>query len=280
MRCYLCGSCDFTPRKGVVRDNPALHVLECNSCGLVQLDSSAHIQPGHYESSNMHPDESLERWIAGTAPDDDRRYAALEESLAGKRVLDFGSGTGEFLRRAARVAASVAGVEPERRAHQLYRDGIQLFPSLEAIPATAAFDVITAFHVLEHLADPREALKSLAAYLNPGGRLIVEVPSASDALLTLYDSDAFSRFTYWSAHLFLFTPETIRRVIEQAGLRAAAIEQVQRYPLSNHLYWLSHQKPGGHERWGFLDSPALHAAYTAALAAAGKCDTLVAHIER
>jgi 2-polyprenyl-3-methyl-5-hydroxy-6-metoxy-1,4-benzoquinol methylase len=280
MHCYLCEGSDFAVRKGVVRDNPGLRVLECAACGLVQLDSFEHIQPGHYESGNMHPHESLDTWISGTAPDDDRRFASLKDRLAERRVLDFGSGTGEFLRRAAHVAKTVAGVEPERRAHQLYGADMQLYTSIESIPRGTTFDVITAFHVVEHLTDPRGTLKSLSTFLDRGGRLIVEVPSASDALLTLYDSDAFSRFTYWSAHLFLFTPDSLRRVIEQAGLKAAEVEQVQRYPLSNHLYWLSKQKPGGHAQWAYLDSPALHAAYTAALAAVGKCDTLVAHIER
>ena len=57
---------------------------------------------------------------------------------------------------------------------------------------------------LEHLADPRGTLVQLAQHLRPHGRIVVEVPSSADALLTLYDCDAFRRFTYWSQHLFLF----------------------------------------------------------------------------
>ncbi len=52
--------------------------------------------------------------------------------------------------------------------------------------------------------------------------------------------------------------------------------QVQRYPLSNHLHWLAHGKPGGHKTWGFLDSAELDAAYAATLARVGACDTLIA----
>ena len=47
-------------------------------------------------------------------------------------------------------------------------------------------------------------LKELAACLKNGGRLVVEVPSSEDALLTLYKNDAFQHFSYWSQHLFLF----------------------------------------------------------------------------
>lgn len=102
------------------------------------------------------------------------------------------------------------------------------------------------FHVVEHLPDPRAILKTLASMLAKNGRMVIEVPSSEDVLLTLYDSDAFQRFTYWCQHLYLFNAETLRRLAEQAGLRIVSIQQYQRYPLSNHLYWLSQDKPGGH----------------------------------
>jgi 2-polyprenyl-3-methyl-5-hydroxy-6-metoxy-1,4-benzoquinol methylase len=141
------------------------------------------------------------------------------------------------------------------------------------------YDLITAFHVIEHLADPRAMLKTLASKLADNGRMVIEVPSSDDALLSLYDSEAFQKFTYWSQHLFLFSVETLRRLAEQAGLRIVTIQQYQRYPLSNHLHWLSRCEPGGHAKWAFLDSPELTAAYSSALAKMGKCDTLLAHLE-
>jgi len=122
-------------------------------------------------------------------------------------------------------------------------------------------------------------LKTLAQKLSKNGRLVVEVPNSEDALLTLYDSDSFQRFTYWSQHLYLFNAETLRRLAEQAGLRIVSILQYQRYPLSNHLHWLSKGKPGGHQEWAYLDTPEMKAAYANALAAVAKCDTLIAHLE-
>lgn len=142
------------------------------------------------------------------------------------------------------------------------------------------YDLITAFHVVEHLPDPRSIVRELAARLKDGGRMVIEVPSSEDALLTLYENDAFQRFNYWSQHLFLFNAETLRLLTTQAGLRVLSIQQFQRYPLSNHLYWLSRNQPGGHKHWSFLDSPELKNAYANTLAAVGKCDTLIAHLER
>jgi hypothetical protein len=139
--------------------------------------------------------------------------------------------------------------------------------------------LITAFHVVEHLSDPIAVLKTLAEKLSKNGRMVVEVPSSGDALLTLYDSSAFQHFTYWSQHLFLFNAETLRHLANKAGLRIVSIQQYQRYPLSNHLHWLSQGEPGGHQKWAFLDSPELKAAYANALASVAMCDTLIAHLE-
>jgi hypothetical protein len=122
-------------------------------------------------------------------------------------------------------------------------------------------------------------LRTLAGMLAENGRIVIEVPSSKDALLTLYDSETFQRFSYWSQHLFLFNAETLRRLAEQAGLCIVTIQQYQRYPLSNHLHWLSQGKPGGHQKWAFLDIPELKTAYASALAQMGKCDTLIAHLE-
>jgi 2-polyprenyl-3-methyl-5-hydroxy-6-metoxy-1,4-benzoquinol methylase len=280
MKCYLCNHADLVVRKGSVRDEPALQILECTNCGLVALSSLKHIEAGHYEDSGMHGDDlpSIETWLREAEHDDQRRFEMLKPALANRRVLDFGCGAAGFVRKAQSLAAEVAGVEPERRVREYWADTMALYGNLE--DAGGSYDLITAFHVVEHLPDPRSMLGDLAARLNDRGRLVIEVPSSEDALLTLYDSGAFQRFTYWSQHLFLFNAETLRRLVRQAKLRVVSIQQFQRYPLSNHLYWLSRGQAGGHKQWSFLDTPALTEAYAAALAALGKSDTLIAYLER
>lgn len=280
MNCYLCESTSFNLRKGQVRDAPDLKILECIHCGLVTLSSLGHIQSGFYEESGMHGAEPtpMETWLRDTDWDDQRRFDMLKPMLPNKKLLDFGCGAAGFLRKARRLADTVAGIELERRVRE-YRDGqLTIYPDTES--AGGGYDLITAFHVVEHLPDPRAMLKTLANMLADNGRMVIEVPSSEDALLTLYDSEAFQHFTYWSQHLFLFNAETLRRLAEQAGLRIVAIRQYQRYPLSNHLHWLSQGKPGGHQKWNFLDSTELQMAYANALAAMGKCDTLIVNLER
>lgn len=279
MKCYLCGG-SARARKGVVRDSPELRVMECSDCGLVQLDSFEHIYPGFYEGSGMHgPNQiSIESWLRETEGDDRRRFETLMPFLPNCRVLDFGCGAGGFLQRAHDLAAVVVGIELEERVRSYWNGRIKILSDIDQ--TDDQWDLITAFHVLEHLPDPVRLLRKMGSKLSENGRLFLEVPSANDALLMLYDNNDFQNFTYWSQHFFLFTPDTLRRVAKRAGLEVISIQQHQRYPLSNHLHWLSKGKPGGHQAWSFLDSPELSAAYSAALASIGQCDTLIAHLQQ
>lgn len=276
-QCYLCGSTEFTYRDGHVRDINQLKIHECLHCGLVYLSSFDHINEGFYEESGMLGGEvNIESYRHASRQDDERRYKYLKNVLSTKSVLDFGCGAGGFLSLANQVTQSITGLELDQniRGHLENVEGIRMFASLDELKG--CYDIITMFHVLEHLSDPARILSQLSAHLNPEGRIIVEIPNSDDALLTLYGNEAFSRFTYWSCHLYLFNPSTLSLVADKAGLKVDFIQQVQRYPLSNHLYWLANGKPGGHEHWGYLDSYELHAAYEKQLASIGKCDTLLA----
>lgn len=278
--CYLCGEKGYTVRPGVVRDKPELEIRECCDCGLVFLASFDHITEGFYENSGMHAGAvERESWQRETAWDDDRRFRWLRRVIENKSVLDVGCGNGGFLLRAREVATRVGGVEPENSLKEWFQqENLPVFSSLDEVSGN--FDVITLFHVLEHIPDPRDFLARLADRLTEGGQIVVEVPSADDALLTLYQSESFSHFTYWSCHLFLFNQKTLSQVGKQAGLTVNYIMQTQRYSLANHLYWLAKGKPGGHQKWSFIDSPELHHHYEKQLAAIGACDTILASFSR
>lgn len=280
MNCYLCDSTDFNIRKGAVRDAPDLKVLECTCCGLVALSSLDHIQSGFYEDSGMHGAEPIpiETWLKNTEWDDQRRFDMLKSMLPNKKLLDFGCGAAGFLNKAKHIADTAVGVELEQRVREHWDGVIPIHTNIKS--AEGRYDLITAFHVIEHLHNPKKMLSELAELLDDNGCMVVEVPSSDDALLTIYDSNDFQDFTYWSQHLFLFNPETLKQLAAQAGLRVLAIQQYQRYPISNHLHWLSQGKPGGHHKWSFLDSHELNSAYANSLAAVGRCDTIIGYFEK
>lgn len=279
MNCYLCESTSFTKRNGQVRDAKEIHILECDNCGLVTLSSMDHIYPSFYEKSGMHGAVPIPmaEWLKETEWDDQRRFDMVKAMLPNRRLLDFGCGAAGFLRLAKNLSAEVTGIEQEIRVREYWAGQINIVSAIEA--TSGEYDIITAFHVIEHLSDPRALLRSLTQKLVPNGRMIVEVPSANDALITLYDCDAFQQFTYWSQHLYLFNASTLEILARQAGLRVAAVQHYQRYPLSNHLHWLCQGKPGGHQRWAFLDTLELRDAYANTLAALGKTDTLIIHLD-
>ena len=280
MKCNLCNSQNYKKRKGTVRDNKNLEIFECCDCGLVFLSEDEHINESFYENSNMHQSFDFYKWRNETFVDDTRRFEFLKNSLVNKKVLDFGSGNGGFLELTKNISKKVLGVELEKAIIPFYKEKkIPLENNLDNI--SDKFDIITSFHVIEHIKEPFEILNKLKNLLQDNGKLIIEVPNANDVLLTIYENEAFSNFTYWSCHLYLYTQHTLNLLAKQAGFEVEFIKHIQRYPLSNHLYWLSKNRPGGHEKWGnFFDSAELTKAYENQLASLGTTDTIIACLKK
>lgn len=127
-----------------------------------------------------------------------------------KRHLDIGCSLGILLQRVqAEYGNQAVGVEPgEAHRARAIQNGLTVYPSLEALEAAGEghFDLISLVHVLEHLPDPVGYLIHLRqTLLTPDGRLLVEVPN-------LYAHDSFE-----IAHLFAFSPHTLRQTLQQSG---------------------------------------------------------------
>jgi 2-polyprenyl-3-methyl-5-hydroxy-6-metoxy-1,4-benzoquinol methylase len=282
MVCYLCGKSDFVDRPGKVRDIEEIKVIECTNCGLVTLSRTDYISERHYEEGKMHSTEiSINDWLKSTETDDQRRFEMFKPKLIGKNILDFGCGNGGFLLLSKPYANKTIGIELEERMQPFFEEQkLKVWNSLKEATenSTDRYDLITAFHVFEHLSDPASVLVDLSKLLHENGEIIIEVPSSEDALLTLYKNEAFSNFTYWSQHLFLFNQHTMVDLIRKSGLKLNYVKQVQRYGLANHLYWLSNDRPGGHAIWSFLSSKELDKVYAQQLSSIGRSDTILASI--
>ena len=214
-----------------------------------------------------------------TKIDDLRRLEQHKDLLKDKEVLDFGCGSGGFLREIQQFSNKAVGIELEKRVKNYWNGTIEINQTLdEVLSKDEKFDVITLFHVLEHLKDPINMLKKISKCLRPEGRIIIEVPSSEDALLTLYECEPFQNFSYWSQHLFLFNNKTLELLIQKSGLTIHSIENYQRYTLNNHLYWLSKGLPNGHNIWSFLNSDELNSSYSETLKKIKKTDTLLAYV--
>ena len=282
MNCYLCNNSSFSLIKDRVRDRDDINVLKCDRCGLVFLDQKDHINSTFYEQGGMGKTLDLGN-ITGTTDhiDTEKRFKLHKELFINKKILDFGCGQGSLLKKikTSGIAKELFALEPSNKHQENLKGDFKVFPDIEEIPAES-MDVITLFHVLEHIKDPLAVLNALYTKLAKTGKIIIEVPSSTDILVNLYDCRAFSDFTYWSCHLYLFNEKTLRILLEKTKFKINSIKQYQRYTLANHLHWLAKGKPAGHIEWDFLDDEILQAQYEKKLAEIGQCDSLIAIIEK
>ena len=161
--------------------------------------------------------------------------------------------------------------------NKLNDEGIKCFRNLSE--TTEKFDTIFCFHTLEHLSNPLEILCELREHLCDGGTLILEVPHANDFLLRYLNSEQFKKFTLWSQHLILHTRVSLNVILQAAGFKRIIIQGKQRYKVSNHLYWLSNEQPGGHKtELSAIDTDELTKSYESSLKMIDATDTLVAVI--
>lgn len=145
------------------------------------------------------------------------KYRMIRAFAPDGNLLDFGCGSGDFLDHMHHWGYRVLGVEPSQRARKLAAHrGLTTLASLEELPSESSFRVITLWHVLEHLHDPRATLSALSKCLESGGLLVIAVPDRESADAEFYGA-------YWAAwdvprHLWHFRKQDIRRLVESCGL--------------------------------------------------------------
>jgi SAM-dependent methyltransferase len=144
--------------------------------------------------------------------------------IAPGRLLDVGCGKGWFLAAARDAGWKVVGVEfaPTSAATAHLTHGVDVVPGdFLKVPLDGEFDVITMWHVLEHLSDPVAAMARAAELLRPGGRLLVSVPNI-DSLQARLGGELWFHLDL-PRHLFHFGPRSLSALAERAGLRVARI---------------------------------------------------------
>ena len=262
------------------RDTSELNVWRDTVSGVIYIDDfytgdSTYIE-GSYRDGEAKKLDILAPDYERSA-DATRRFKSNLKFVAGKKIGDFGCGSGDFLKLVQPYCKSVVGIELQKNYVQaLNSEGVSCVEELAKIE-DESLDVLVSFHVIEHLPKPLEVLAELKRKMVPGGMMLIEVPHANDFLLSAAQCEEFKQFTLWSQHLILHTRESLKRMLEHVGLIDVLIEGVQRYPLSNHLNWLANGKGGGHRSsFAALDSDSLHDAYQSALARNDSTDTLVA----
>jgi 2-polyprenyl-3-methyl-5-hydroxy-6-metoxy-1,4-benzoquinol methylase len=205
-------------------------MVQCANCGLIRQnprpvwDSLQYYYQEDYVSHVPIIDDEpsiIRRW--------DRRWGmykllnAVQEKQPKGRLLDIGAGTGVFLAEAIRRGNwSVVGLEPSRHAAEYARQRLDAtiyndsFPSDALTELAGQFDLITMWHVAEHLADPLGSFEQIHNLLKPEGWFIFTIPNYESWDLRVFGD-------YWVGwdlprHLFVFPKNSLTKMLAQCGL--------------------------------------------------------------
>lgn len=235
--CSVCGSsncelfCTAFDRFLGKRD-PLWEIRRCRSCGFgwtfppLEPEQIGDHYPAHYTGE---VEATVRAFLSGRLlgsrswRKETEKVRLVERFIPAGRILDVGCGDGKFLwaleprrwdrhgvERNARVvdyvSSSIAGI-------RLVAGGVF---SRELAPAS--FDVITFWHVLEHLPDPRRILKRLVQLLVPGGWVVISLPNLASLQARIFRH-------YWYAfddvprHLYHFSPPSLDLLLREAGFQ-------------------------------------------------------------
>jgi 2-polyprenyl-3-methyl-5-hydroxy-6-metoxy-1,4-benzoquinol methylase len=133
------------------------------------------------------------------------------------RILDIGAGTGDFLSVAKNDGWETIGVEPSDRAKAIAKNKGVSFVSATSELENHSFDVISMWHVLEHVPDLYKQIKELKRLLKPTGTLIIAVPNFKS-----FDAKHYGKF--WAAfdvpiHFWHFSKTAIKLLFEKEEMK-------------------------------------------------------------
>jgi len=157
-----------------------------------------------------------------------RKYLLIKRENPDKNLLDIGCGTGYFLNYMQKKNYQVYGVEKEKDAREFAINNFD-------IPVTSPdnflkqtqneqYDIITLWHVLEHIQNFNEYLKSTYNKLNKDGILIIALPNHQS-----YDAKYYKQ--HWAGydvprHLWHFDPDTMEKVIKNHGFKISKLKKL------------------------------------------------------
>jgi 2-polyprenyl-3-methyl-5-hydroxy-6-metoxy-1,4-benzoquinol methylase len=232
-RCPICNTNDFSPWlscEDYTSSHETFTLVKCASCSFVVTNPRPNetTLPNYYLSDQYISHSGKTNGIIGFLYLWARTYTLqwklklIQKLNSRGTLLDYGCGTGQLLAVFKKKGWDIAGVEPSASARQQATKitGIKIANQLNE-HAGQQFDIITLWHVLEHISDLRTKLAELKSLLKSDGTLLIAVPN-------LESSDAKHYKNYWAGydvprHLWHFSKSTITSLVQSEGLHVTHI---------------------------------------------------------
>jgi 2-polyprenyl-3-methyl-5-hydroxy-6-metoxy-1,4-benzoquinol methylase len=242
--CIACNGCDIeeylqAPDRYHGRSE-LYRLVRCRSCSLVWLqDPPSPAEMGQHYG----PDYDRAVALAGRDPRRWSRRCEIVQSLkTGGVILDLGCSDGGFLGGLDGSKWRMYGIEmsPEVAKAAEQRTGAEVFVGdvLQAPFAPGMFDVITCFHVFEHLYQPKAILGRVRDWLKPGGLFFAMMPNIDSAGVRVFKS-------YWYGlelprHLYHFSPRSLRTLARSVGLEEISITTSREVFIEASTHYIMH----------------------------------------
>ncbi len=226
MTCELCGTSVWTEHVRDVADyltGETFSVRRCETCHLMVTEP----MPGDDVIDRYYPPRyRTERQKLSAGFRVRRRASAVSDRPTGwpRRLLDIGCGSGDFALEMCRRGWETAVTEINPAVLEGLRvHGIQAKPAAVAAREgfVEPFDVITCWHVLEHVEHPLAVMKWARAHLKPDGTLQVAVPNIVSWQAKMFGRNWFHLDV--PRHRYHFSPKTLTRLLHEAGFEIVAM---------------------------------------------------------
>ncbi|MFZ5516786.1 MAG: class I SAM-dependent methyltransferase [Candidatus Zhuqueibacterota bacterium] len=251
--CLICGYSSGNVVTEKVRDSSEFKVMRCSNCSHIQLypTPSQELDRKFYDENtqlkNWGGTKNIELFKQNSYHDTIRRVHYAEQIFGEKeknkyKMLEIGAGYGffvqELLLRDYNIIGQEISTEKILTAQKHYK---VILKDLDYNEFQNHFDGIFMFQVLEHIIDPIKFLKMIRNSLKNNGKLIIEVPNASD--INLLNIKSYNDWYWQRAHIHYFNKKSLRHVLYEVGFKDINFIPVQRYSIVNMMNWYLNRQP-------------------------------------
>ena len=230
LQCPVCGGNSYEPFLTCTDffvSGETFQIKGCNNCGLKITENTEDEENigTYYQSEEYISHSNTTKGLINTVYHrvrlymlgQKRRLVQKASNLKNGQLLDIGTGTGFFLNEMQHHGWRVSGTEKSNDARSFAKTkfNLNLLPAEDLFKLEEQFDVITLWHVLEHIHRLNENMETLSRLLKDNGKLIIAIPNHSS-----YDALHYREF--WAAwdvprHIWHFSPEQMKILGEKYG---------------------------------------------------------------